>query len=107
MELARSAPMAVSGLSLLSEKSLKHAEVRKACNDILNIHTQFSRSATGTKQAQNGVVSDKFGVLLEQFGVVLDNNGVILDNVGDKKTPQNRLLDTKNKENAVFSCKSC
>ena len=101
MELARSTPMAVSSLSFLTEKSLKHTELRRACNDLLNFHTQFAKasSAAGTKQAQNGVVSDKLGVLLEQFGVVLDHNGVIRDNVGDTKTPQKHLLDAKKAEN--------
>ena len=101
MELARSAPMAVSGLSFLSEKSLKPTELRKACNDILNLHTQLAKNTGGAKQAQDGVISDKFGVLLEQFGVVLDNNGVIKDKLGSSNTHKNRILDTNNAENVI------
>ncbi len=107
MELARSAPQAVSGLSFLSEKSLKHTELRKACNDIINLHCDLAKVAPGAKKAQHGVVADKFGVLLEQFGVVLDNNGVVLDKDGSTNKPENKLLGTKNKENTAFSGKSC
>ena len=112
MELARSAPMAVSGLSFLSEKSLRHGEVRKACNDLLNLHTQYAklspcqgplpRRGEGVKKAQDGAKPDKNGVLLEQFGVVLDNNGVILDKVGSNNEPQNAIFNTKNNENIKF-----
>ena len=101
MELARSAPQAVTGLSFLGEKSLRHKEVRQACNDILTLHSQYAK-VEGTKKAKNGEVLDKFGAVLAQFGVVLDNNGVIKDKLGNKKTPQNRIIDTKNTENAQF-----
>ena len=95
MELARSAPMAVSGLSFLSEKSLKPTELRKACNDILNLHMQLSKPTHKSNPKQQGAFEDSthvplrhFGVLLEQFGVVLDNNGVIKDKLGNTNTPK-------------------
>ena len=107
MELARNAPQAVSGLNFLSEKSLRHKEVRQACNDILNLHSQYGKliasdPVSGTKKAKNGAVLDKFGVFLEQFGVVLDNNGEVSDKLGNTKTPQNRIIDTENTENTKF-----
>lgn len=45
LEMARSAPDAIAGLNLLNEKSIRPEEKRKACNDILNIHTQFAKIA--------------------------------------------------------------
>jgi len=115
MELARSAPLAVSGLALLSERSMKPAELRKACNDILNIHTQLAklspcqgpvpRRGEGVKQVQDGITVDKFGALLAQFGVILDNNGSVSDKLGDTNTPKNRVLCTKNVENTTISHK--
>lgn len=99
MELARSAPLAVSGLALLSERSLKPAELRKACNDILNIHTQLAKSAAREKQAQHGAVSEHFGALLAQFGVILDNNGNVSAKLGAANTPSSPLLTAKNAEN--------
>ncbi len=52
----------------------------------------------GSKLAQHGVVMDKLGILLEQFGVTLDNNGVITDKLGNKNTPQNRILTANNSD---------
>ena len=62
MELARNAPQAVSDLSFLSEKFLNHQEVRQACNDLLNLHSQYTRPVPsepeGRKMAQNGVTQN-------------------------------------------------
>ncbi len=105
LEMARSAPSAISGLTMLSQKSLRHDDMRKACNDILNFQTQFAKIATSSKQAQNGAPLDNFGALLAQFGASLAQNGSCLDTASDKNTPQNHLLATKNEENTI-SCKS-
>ena len=51
MELARNAPQAVSGLNFLSEKSLRHKEVRQACNDLLNLHSQYGKPAANVAEA--------------------------------------------------------
>ena len=104
MELARCTPRAISGLSFLSEKSLRHKEVRNACNDLLKFHTHLAKNTAGKKQAQDGVCLDNLGTLWEQFGVLLDNNGALLDKDGNKKTPQNHLLDTNNPENTKKPC---
>jgi hypothetical protein len=106
MELARNAPQAVSGLNFLSEKSLRHKEVRQACNDLLNLHSQYTNpepsKSEGQKKAKNGEVLDNFGVFLEQFGVILDNNRVIKDKLGNTKSPKNNVFNTNNAENTKF-----
>ena len=57
------------------------------------------------KKAKNGVVWDKFGVVLAHFGVVWAQFGVVWDNFGNKKTPKNRIFNTKNPENKEFPIK--
>jgi hypothetical protein len=118
-ELARNAPQAVSGLSFLSEKSLKHKEVRQACNDLLKLHTQYTKTSQapllskegcpkggvvspGTKKAKKGAVLDNFGDVLAKFGNVLDNNGTIKDNLCTTKTTKNPVFGTENQENTKF-----
>lgn len=103
VELARNVPRAVSGLSFLSEKSLRHTEVRKACTDILTFYQQMAKTAAGSKTVQNGSVLDNFGAFLEQFGNVLDKKGAALDKFGNTNTPKNRVFDTENEENANFT----
>ena len=98
LELARSTPSAISGLAFLSDKSFKHGEVRHACNDILNIHTQLARAAAQRK-VQHGNTMDTFGVVLEQLGVISDNNGSAPDTDQTKNTRKNRVLNAKNTEN--------
>lgn len=116
LELARSAAAAVSGLSFISEKSLKHSEVRQACSDLLHLHIQIAKAAGSNPNQpspfetlpntqnsnvldKNGATLDKNGSTLAQFGFVLDNNGILSDKVCNEKTTRNRLLTTKNKEN--------
>ena len=102
LELARTTPRAVSGLNFLSEKSLRHKEVRQSCNDILNFHSKMAkvlRESASSKKANNGAVSDTFGVIMEQFGVSLDNNGSVKDKRGNTKTPKNITYDPENAVN--------
>jgi hypothetical protein len=98
LEMARSAPSAISGLTRLTEKNYREEEMRKACSDILNIHTQFAKIAA-SKPAQNGAALDNFGALLAQFGASLAHNGACLADTGTQKTPQNRILGPENAEN--------
>ena len=97
-ELARSAPAAVSGLSFLSEKSLRHKEVRQACNDLLNFHAQLAKAAPVPKQSKNGTVLDNFSAFSEQFGVVSDNNGDTPDKLNNTNTPKNLTETPENTE---------
>jgi hypothetical protein len=106
MEIARTLPAAISGLSKLTENALRYEEVRRACTDLLNFYTRFARIAPPSKQLKNGVVLDNFSALLEQIGIIVDKNGNVLDKKGNvldyngsADSRQNRLLDTKNEEN--------
>ncbi|MHC5082661.1 MAG: hypothetical protein ACYTET_01800 [Planctomycetota bacterium] len=108
LELARSASSAVSGLAFVSEKSLKHSEVRQACADLLHLHVQIAKAAgknpdsptpfEGLQVAQDGAELDKNGATLAQFGYVLDHNGILSDKVCNAKTIKNRPLALKTKE---------
>jgi hypothetical protein len=95
LEMARSAPAAIAGLTMLKEKSMRHEDLRKACNDILSFHTNFAR-ITSAKQAKNGAPVDNFGALMAQFGAFLDNKGAALPTQNTPKTTKNRILATEN-----------
>ena len=118
MELARSAPQAVTSLSFLGSHSLSHKEVRQCCNDIIALHGQYTKHIPGKSEtiisaknpadsprkpkpsvatkAKNGNVLDNFGNVLAQFGVVLDKNGNVKDTFGNTNTPKNHVFSTKN-----------
>ena len=101
LELARSAPAAVSGLSFLSEKSFRHKEIRQACNDLLHFHAKLSPCqgpVPRVKQAKNGAVLDNFGIFSEQFGAVSDNNGDAPDKLNNTNTPKNLTRTPKNND---------
>jgi hypothetical protein len=101
LELARSAPSAVSGLSFITEKSHSQVEIRKACADLLHLHTQIAKSAASNPsqpspyaampERKNGHVMDKNGATMEQFGFVLEHNGILSDKVCNEKTTKNSL----------------
>jgi hypothetical protein len=55
-----------------------------------------------TKMAKNGAVWDKFGVFLDNFGIIWAQFGIVLAYFGNKKTPKNRILGTKNAESTQF-----
>ncbi|MHC4288747.1 MAG: hypothetical protein ACYSO4_07090 [Planctomycetota bacterium] len=108
LELARTTPRAVSGLNFLSEKTLRHKEVRQACNDLLNFHTKLAKlsssqgglpqRAEGLKQVTNGSVLDNNGAVLAQFGAFLDNKGAAKDKLGNTNTPKNITYNPKNED---------
>ena len=105
MELARSAPQAVSGLSFLGEKSLRHKEVRQACNDLLNLHSQYAKLSPcqgGVPRRGEGFKKAKKGDVLAQFGNVLDKNGTVKDNFGNTNTPKYPIFNTENHKNTKF-----
>ena len=102
LELARSAPAAVSGLSFLSEKSLRHKEVRQACNDLLNFHAKLSSCqgpvTASLTTAKNGIALDNFSAISEQFGAVSDNNGDAPDKLDAANTPKNLTNHPKSED---------
>lgn len=102
MEIIRNAAHSVRSLAFLTDTTFKHTELRKASNDILNMHNQLIK-AIGSTGDKNSAKMDDFGVVLEQFGNVSDNNGALSDNVGNTKSTKNRLNSIKNNDSSENS----
>ena len=96
LEMARSAPSAIEGLTRAGRESQTHDEMRKACKDLLQFHAQYTKIAADA--AQKGRQMDNFGAFWAHLGASLAQNGAPLEPLSTANNSQKPALQPKNEE---------